>query len=121
MGDGVDPKPRRITVADRAVEQIDVGGSFLEQRVECIIQEFEPGEFGIAKIDDNARLFGELDAGLADSLFERPGRCRLGRRRFSSLALSAPHKSYLAVGPGPRKPYKPLFPFVFAGAGVKSC
>jgi hypothetical protein len=90
MGDGVDPQPRRITVTDHAIEQVDVGRRFLEQRIERIVQEFEPGEFGIAKIDHDTRLFGDLDAGFADSLFQRPRRAASGADASATLRF-LPH------------------------------
>ena len=77
---------RRSTAAacrprDAAVEQVDVRGDFREQRVERVVEEFEPRHFGVAQIDDNAGALGRLDARLAQGVLQPLGAssslCRL--------------------------------------------
>ena len=65
MGDHVDPQPRRIALADAAIEQIDLFGNLREQRIERLVENFEPGHFGIAQIDHDAGAIGRLDPRLA--------------------------------------------------------
>ena len=61
MGDDVDPQPRRIALADAAIEQVDLFGNLREQRIERLVENFEPRHFGIAQIDDDAGAIGGLD------------------------------------------------------------
>ena len=61
MGDDVDPQPRRFALADAAIEQIDLFGNLREQGIERLVQDFEPGHFGVAQIDDDAGAIGGLD------------------------------------------------------------
>ena len=81
MGDDVDPQPRRVTPADAAVEQVDVGRDFGEHRIERLVEQFEAGNVGVAQIDDDAGALGCFDARLAHGFLQRlrrPGRFRLG-------------------------------------------
>ena len=61
MGDDVDPQPRRIALADAAIEQIDLFGDLREQGIERVVEDFEPGHFGVAQIDHDAGAVGGLD------------------------------------------------------------
>ncbi len=70
MRDGVDPQPRRVAATDAAVEQIDLGRNFGEQRIERLVEQFETGKFGIAQIDDDAGALGGLDARRVHGLFQ---------------------------------------------------
>ena len=65
MGDHVDPQPRRLALADAAVEHIDLSRNFGEQRIERLIEDFKPGHFGIAQLDHDAGSIRGLDASLA--------------------------------------------------------
>ncbi len=61
VGHHVDPQPRSLALADAAIEQIDGIGNLREQRIERLVQNFEPGDFGIAQVDDDAGAIGGLD------------------------------------------------------------
>jgi hypothetical protein len=56
MGDGIDPQPPRLAAADAAIEQIDLFGDFLEQRVERLVQELEPGDLGVVQVERSRYL-----------------------------------------------------------------
>ena len=113
MRDGVEPKPRRIAPADAAVEQVDVRRRFVEQRIERIVEQFEPRHLGVAEIDDHARLFGDLDAGFADSVLQ-DARLRVSGAFACAALRIRPHMGgNLAAAGGRRKPYKLLFPLAF--------
>ena len=75
MGDHVDPQPRRFALADAAIEQIDLFGNLREQRIERLVENFEPRHFGIAQIDDDAGAIGGLDPRLAQRIAQ-PDRTR---------------------------------------------
>ena len=68
MRDDVDPQPRRFALADAAIEQIDIVGHLREQRIERLVEYFQPRDFGIAQIDDDAGAVGGLDARLAQRI-----------------------------------------------------
>ena len=68
MRDHVDPQPRRIALADAAIEQIDLIRHLREQRVERLVQDFEPRHFGVAQIDHDAGAIGGLDPRLAQRI-----------------------------------------------------
>ncbi len=91
MGDGVDPQPRRLAPADAAIEQIDLFGNFLEQRVERLVQEFEPGDLGVVQIDDDAAALGLIDARLAQRFLEPLRGGSLGRSAVSASLRLRPH------------------------------
>ena len=97
MGDRVDPQPRRVAPADAAVEQLDLGRNFGKQRIERLVEKFEPRDFGIAQIDDDAGAFGRLDARLMHRLRQR--------RRRSAAAAGA---SALRFLPHIKNPSVPL-------------
>ena len=82
MGDDVDPQPRHVAAADAAVEQLDVGGNVLEQRIERLVEQFEPRQLGVAQIDDDAGTLGRLDARLAHGVLQRFGLAALFRLGF---------------------------------------
>src|SRR5229473_7499878 len=60
MRNHVDPKPRRVALADAAIEQIDLFRNLREQRVERLVQNFEPGHLGVTQVDDDAGAIGGL-------------------------------------------------------------
>ena len=62
MGDNVDPQPRRLALADPAIEQIDLLGNLRKQRVERLVENFEPRDFGIAQVDHHAGTVRRLDS-----------------------------------------------------------
>ena len=64
----VDPQPRRLALADAAIEQVDLLGHLGEQRIERLVQDLEPGDLGIAQFDHDAGAVGGLDAGLAQRI-----------------------------------------------------
>ena len=61
MGDHVDPQPRRLALADAAIEQVDTIGNLRKQRIERLVQNLQPRHFGITQIDDDAGAIGGLD------------------------------------------------------------
>ncbi len=79
MRDHVDPQPRRIALADAAIEQIDLIRNLREQRVERLVENFEPGHFGVAQIDHDAGAIGSLDPRLAQRIAQ-PDRARFADR-----------------------------------------
>src|ERR1700738_2804572 len=76
MSDDVDPQPRRIALADAAIEQVDLFGNLRKQRVERLVQNFEPRHFGVAQVDDHAGAIGGLDPRLPQRIAQ-PYRTRL--------------------------------------------
>ena len=86
MRDDVDPQPRRLALADAAVEQIDIGGHLREQRIQRLVQDLEPRDFGVAQIDDDAGAIGRLDPRLAQRVAQ-PGRAFGSRHRWACFAL----------------------------------
>ena len=77
MGDDVDPQPRRIALADAAIEQVDLFGNLREQGLERVVEDFEPGHFGVAQIDHHAGAVGGLDPRLPQASRSRTGRVLL--------------------------------------------
>ena len=61
----VDPQPRRVALADAAIEQIDLVGDLPEQRIERLAENLEPRHLGIAQIDHDAGAIRGLDPRLA--------------------------------------------------------
>ena len=86
----IDPKPRLVATADAAVEQIDVRRDFGEQRIERLVEQFEPRQLGVAQIDHHIGALRGLDPRLPHRLLECS---RLGRGfgRRSGLVFTAPH------------------------------
>ena len=80
MGDHVDPQPRRFALADAAIEQIDLFGDLRKQRIERLVEDFEPRHFGVAQIDDDAGAIGGLDPRLRSA-----SRSRIGRGSAAAL------------------------------------
>src|SRR5262249_28619644 len=64
MGDDIDPEPRRVALADAAIENIDVIGDLCEQRIQRLVEDLEPRDLGIPKVDNNAGAVGSVDPGL---------------------------------------------------------
>ena len=77
MGDHVDPQPRRIALADAAVEQVDLLGHLREQGIERLVENLEPRHLGIAQIDHDAGAVGGLDPRLPQASRSRVGRVSL--------------------------------------------
>ena len=93
MGDGVDPQPRHAAAADAAIEQVDLRRDLLEQRIERLVEQFEPGHLGVVQIDDDARALGMIDARLRNAPCKGSGVRPLDPRgRFGDrCVLSTPH------------------------------
>jgi hypothetical protein len=88
--DGVDPQPRRLAPADAAVEQIDFLGDFLEQRVERLVEDFEPRHLRVVQVDDDGAALGLIDARLAQRVAQPLRRLvRLGS--FGGATFTTPH------------------------------
>ena len=68
VGDDIDPQPGRFALADATVEQIDAVRNLRKQRIQRFAQNFEPGDFRIAQVDDDAGTIGSLDARLAERI-----------------------------------------------------
>ena len=88
MRDHVDPQPRRFALADAAIEQVDLFGDLREQRIERLVQNLEPRDFGVAQFDDDAGAVGGLDPRLAQRIAQ-PRRLRLGWRYSERLTWAA--------------------------------
>jgi hypothetical protein len=58
----VDPEPRRVALANAAIEQIDASGNFRKQG-RALHRDLEPCHFRVAQINDNAGAVGSLDPG----------------------------------------------------------
>jgi hypothetical protein len=52
--DSVEPQPRRIALADAAVEQIDIRRCFIEQRIKRLVEQLKPRHLRITEIHDHA-------------------------------------------------------------------
>ena len=93
MRDHVDPQPRRFALADAAIEQIDLLGDLREQRIERLVENFEPRHFGVAQVDDDAGAVGGLDPRLPQRIAQ-PRRSRvaggIGSRYFARLTSWRP-------------------------------
>ena len=76
MGDHVDPQPRRVALADAAIEQIDLFRNLREQRVERLVQDFEPRHLGVTQVDDDPGAVGGLDPRLPQRIAQ-PHRTRI--------------------------------------------
>ncbi len=76
MGDDVDPQPRRVALADAAIEQFDIVGDLHEQGIQRLAQDFQPGHFGVAQIDNDAGAIGGLDSRLPQRIAQ-PQRMRI--------------------------------------------
>jgi hypothetical protein len=81
--DHVDPQPRRIALADTAIEQVDLFGDLREQGVERLVEDFQPRHFGVAQIDDDAGAVGSLDPRLPQCIAQ-PDRPRFPDRVAST-------------------------------------
>ena len=66
--DDVNPQPRRFALADAAIEQVDLFRHLREQRIERLVQDFQPGDLGIPQFDDDAGAIGSLDPRLAQGV-----------------------------------------------------
>jgi hypothetical protein len=100
MCDDIDPQPRNVAAADTAIEQLNVAGNILEQRIERLIEQLEARNVGIAQIDNDAGALGSLDAGLAHSIPQRI----LGFRRFRIRFFASPHAANLSTAKPGEKP-----------------
>jgi hypothetical protein len=68
MGHHIDPQPRRLALADAAIEQIDLIRNLRKQGIECLVENFKPGHFGIAQVDHDAGAIGGLDPRLPQGI-----------------------------------------------------
>ncbi len=68
MGDDIDPQPRRFALADAAIEQVDLFRDLREQRVERLVENFQPRHLGVAQVDDDAGAIGGLDPRLPERI-----------------------------------------------------
>ena len=75
VGYHVDPQPRRLALADAAIEQIDGIGNLCEQRIESLVQNFEPGDFGIAQVDHHTGTIGRFDPRLSERIAQPHRTC----------------------------------------------
>ena len=74
MRDDVDPQPRRLALADAAVEQVDMIRHLREQRIQRLVQNLQPRDLGVAQIDHDAGAIGRLDPRLAQRVAQPVGR-----------------------------------------------
>src|SRR4030088_2609791 len=77
MRDDIDPQPRRFALGDAAIEQIDRIRNLSEQRVERLVENFEPRHFGVTQVDDDAGTIGSIDPRLPERIAQ-PYRTRFG-------------------------------------------
>ena len=77
MRDRIDPQPRRVALADAAIEQIYASRNFLEQRIERFIENLKPGDFSVAQVDNDAGAIRGFNPGLAQ------GVAQTNRARFA--------------------------------------
>src|SRR6185437_4063480 len=84
MRNHVEPEPRRLTIADATLEQVDIVGHLRKQRIELLVQDFEPGDLGVTEIDDHAGAIGGLDPRLVKRITQA-NRTRLARGIASSV------------------------------------
>jgi len=62
MRDHVDPQPRHIAARNTSVKQFDVGRHLVENRIERLVENFEPSKLRIAQVDDDTGAVGGLDS-----------------------------------------------------------
>ena len=67
---------KRLALAEAAIEQVDLFGNLRKQGIERLVENFEPGDFGIAQVDDHAGAVGGLDPGLPQRVAQ-PDRMRI--------------------------------------------
>ena len=97
----VDPQPRVFALADAAIEQVDALGNLFEQRIQRLVQDFQPGHLGVAQVDHDAgairRLDPRLPQGVAQPhrLFSR----RIGRgiRHVGHIADACSFEGFAAI------------------------
>jgi hypothetical protein len=65
MSNGVDPQPRRLALADAAIEQVDLLRHLREQGIERVAKNLQARHLGVAQIDHDPGAVGGLDARLA--------------------------------------------------------
>src|SRR5262249_42645151 len=81
----VNPQPWHVTFAHTAIEQFDVVRNFPEQRIKCVVEQFEASNIRVAQIDDDTGALSRFNARFTHGVLERlPG---LGRVWFSSDAF----------------------------------
>ena len=71
--DHIDPQPRCVALADATIEQIDAIRNFLEQRIECLVENLETRDFGVAQIDHDAGTIRSLDPRLTQRIAQPYG------------------------------------------------
>ena len=88
MRDGVEPQARRVAARDAAIEQLDAIGNLGKHRLDLVVEQFEPGDLGVAQVDDHVGALGRRDARLTQGVTQRAlGLARL--RRF--ILATSPH------------------------------
>jgi hypothetical protein len=68
MRDDVDPQPRRLALADAAIEQIDLLRHLCEQGIKRLTENLQSRHLGIAQVDHDTGAVGRLDARLAERI-----------------------------------------------------
>jgi hypothetical protein len=91
MSDRVDPQPRCIAPADATIEQFDLGWHLGKQRIERLVEHFQPGQLGIAQIDHHTRAIGARDARQAEGVLQQSAGRIFRPCGFRSFALASPH------------------------------
>jgi hypothetical protein len=71
MSNHVDPKPRHITLAHAAVEQVHVTRHILEQRIESFIEQIQARNVSVTQVHDDAGALGRFDARVAHGVLQR--------------------------------------------------
>src|SRR4029077_19821077 len=90
----VDPQPRRLAIADAALEQVDSVRYLRKQGIERFVHYFEPGDLGIAEIDDHAGAIGGLDPRLVKRIAQA-NRTRLACGIIWSCSWRLGHRTAL--------------------------
>ena len=80
-----------LAAAQAAVEKIDVGGNFLEDRIERLVEQFKPRQFGVAQFHDHAHALGAFDACGAHGLLQPLRRLRRRRGSRTGIPFFTPH------------------------------
>ena len=96
VGHGIDPQPRRVAPRNAAVKQLDLGRHLGKQRIERLVQQFEPRHLGVAQVDDDAGALGRFQPRVMDRLFE-PRRIFV-LVRLSRFSLTTPHDPVRSLG-----------------------
>ncbi len=80
--------PRLMPRSNRSTS----AGISVEQRIERLVEQFEPGDLGVVQIDDDAGALGLIDPRLAQRVLEALRRLLLARPRLvGDLTFTTPH------------------------------